>query len=252
MNIPNHRDTRVRVFVDRFVLSHLTDTDGTPLLDTDDARLLALPSNRVPIEITDRVRSGRVALGDVTAIGSSHAGVDSTVAVLNLTLDHGEPSLAPGAPSSLNEPDELLRPYRPIRVVGYDGVGAPSTLFAGYLGDEIRSSAASGRASIALTARDLAKPLQDSFISEFPVLAEDATPETPVPLVDVLLELLALIPAHLRPPFVIRDTPPFMVSEPYRPQNCSVWDAMQQLVLQGGLFLGVIGEELVLLDPPAG
>lgn len=249
MNIPNHRDTAVRVFVDRYVLSHLTDTDGAPLLDTDGARLLALPSNRVPIEITDRVRSGRVSLGDVSAIGSSHAGVDATVAVLSLTLDHGEPSLAPGASSVLNEPDELLRPYRPIRVIGYDG-GDPVTLFAGYLGDEIRSSASAGRASITLTARDLAKPLQDLFISEFPILAADATPEAPRPLEDVLGELLALAPAHLRPPLVVASDIFFSVSEPYRPQNQSVWDAMQQLVLQAGLYLGVIGENLVLLDPP--
>src|SRR5690606_23818082 len=81
VNIPNHRDTAVRVFVDRYGLSQLTDTDGAPLVDTDGARLLAL--NLVPIEITDRVRSGRVSLGDVSAIGSSHAGVDATVAVLN-------------------------------------------------------------------------------------------------------------------------------------------------------------------------
>lgn len=249
MNIPNHRDTAVRVFVDRYVLSHLTDTDGAPLLDTDGARLLALPTNRVPIEVTDRVRSGRVSLGDVSAIGSSHAGVDATVAVLNLTLDHGEPSLAPGASSVLNEPDELLRPYRPIRVVGYDG-GDPVTIFAGYLGDEIRSSASAGRASITLTARDLAKPLQDLFISEFPILAADATPENPVPLVDVLAQLLALAPSHLRPPLVVASPIYFSVSEPYRPQNLSLWDAMQQLVLQGGLYLGVVGEELVLLDPP--
>lgn len=249
MNIPNHRDTRVRVFVDRFVLSHLTDTDGTPLLDTDGARLLALPSNRVPIEITDRVRSGRVALGDVTAIGSSHAGVDSTVAVLNLTLDHGEPSLAPGAESPLNEPDELLRAYRPIRVIAEDDQGSV-TLFSGYLGDEIRSSAAAGRASITLTARDLAKPLQDLFLSEFPILAEDATEENPVPVDDVLTQLLALVPAHLRPPLVVQGAVNLSVREPYRPQNCSVWDAMQQLAIQSGWYLGVIGDELVFLDPP--
>lgn len=250
MNIPNHRDMRVRVYVDRHELSLLADTDGTVLVDTDEAALATLPTYRVPIEITDRVRSGRVSLGDVSAIGSERAGVDATVAVLNLTLDHGSPSLAPGADSPLNEPDELLRPYRRVRVVAEEPGDDPRTIFAGYLGDEIRSSATAGRASITLTARDLAKPLQDTFLSEFPVLAADATPEAPRPLEDVLQELLVLVPAHLRPPLLVDSAIFFMVSEPYRPQNMSVWDAMQQLVLQAGLFLGVVGEELVLLDPP--
>lgn len=250
MNIPNPRETSVRVFVDRYFLSYLVDTDGAALVDTDDTLLGVTPLVRTPVEVTDRVRNGRVSLGDVSAVGSSHAGVDSAVTVLSLTLDHGEPSLAPGAESPLNEPDELLRPYRPVRVLAYDGEEPPVTLFSGYLGDEIRSNASAAAATLSLTARDLAKPLQDLFISEFPIIAEGASDANPVPVDDVLGELLALVPEHLRPQLDVLSPVTLSVREPYRPQNVSVWDAMQQVAIQSGWYLGVRGESLVFLDPP--
>lgn len=253
MTLPNFTRPEVRVLVWRSQLSHLVDSDGVPIVDVDGGRFLLLPETPYAIDLTDRVRSGSVSLGDVSAIGSSRAGVDATVAVLNLTLDLGDPSLAPGVKSVLNEPDELLRPYRMISVEARAGEHEEwRTIFAGYLGDEVRTNVTASSGTISLSARDLAKPLQDTFLAEFPVIAADAE-TAPVPVEDALTELIALVPANVRPPLAFPSgLSGFMIREPYQPQNCSVWDAMQQLALQVGWYLGVMGSELVFMDPPRG
>lgn len=245
MNVPNYRNVRIRTYLDRTDLTELTDSDDALIIDTDGWRLGILPATVTPIELTDRVLGGSISLGDVSSAGTGNTGVDAVVATLTLELDGSDPNLAPLSDSPLNADSELLRPYQPVRVVAtVDGVD--TLLFAGYLGDEIRSNASVGRNSITISARDLAKPLQDMFIDEFPVLAEGA----PVGIVSVLAELLDLIPPHLRPTLAVEGSPSFEVAEPYRPQRCTVWDAMQQLVAQTGWHLGVRGGSLVLLDPP--
>lgn len=222
MNIPNNRSITNRVYVD--------SPTGT-------------------VEITDRVRRGSVTLGDVTGAGTGNAGVDAVVMTLTLELDGSSPRVAPLTDSPMNDPSDLLRPYQPVRVVAtVDGVD--TTIFSGFLGDELRSDATPGAHGVTVTARDLAKPLQDTFLDEFPILAATATDATPVGVVSILNELLALIPAHVRPTLTVVGSPDFEVRAPYRPQRCTVWDAAQQLVAQTGWHLGVRGGTLTLLDPP--
>lgn len=245
MNIPNDRQVKVRVYVDRTYLTDLVDSDGAALTDSDDRVLGITPLSVVPIEITDRVLRGSINLGDVSSAGTGSSGVDAVVANLTLDLDHSNPNLAPLTDSVLNAEDDVLRPYRRIRVTATVD-GTTTQLFSGYLGDDIRTTATVGSSRITLTARDLSKPLQDLFLDEFPVIAATA----PVGVVAVIEELLQLVPSHVRPPLIVEGSPTFEVREPYRPQNCSIWDAAQQLVAQTGWHLGARGSSLVLLDPP--
>lgn len=219
---------------------YLADSDGVPLTDVDGSRFLDQPYQS-EIDVTDRVISGSIDLGDVSAVGSSHAGIDAPVAVLSLTLAATD-----------KEPDSVLRSYAPVDVLG--GFAEDTTLtniFSGLLGDEIRVTTTATGAQVQLRARDHAKALQDMFISDWPILADGAEPEWPHSIVDVLEEIAALLPAaHRKDVITTGGGVNFSVHEPYRPQNASLWDAAQQLAIQAGALLVANSGALVLSMPP--
>src|SRR5690625_4916832 len=203
------------------------------------------------VDITSRFRSITINTGDVSSIGTGSLGSDAVVSTLSMDLDTGNqpnaPSLVPGAISPLNEPRPLLRPYRRITITA----GAPGEqqfpLFAGYLGDDVRISQAVQSGSLSVTARDIAKPLQDTFLETFPVLGG-----APAPIPSVMQRLLNLLPPERRPDLVVPVPPGIALDSTVQPVETTVWDVMQQLVNRIGGYLGARGNDLVLLDPPPG
>lgn len=200
------------------------------------------------IDITDRLLRASISTGDVSNVGTGSLGSDAVVSTATLTFDGGEPFLAPEAVSSLNEPRPLLRPYRRVTIMAAEPGMQTQELFTGFLGDEVKTEHNLNNRSVTVTARDIAKPFQDSFIvGQFPVLGGvNAT------IPSVLQQLIDLVPAAMRPDLVVPEPPDLLLSTSYRPSDTTVWDVMQQLVTSMGWYLGARGSSLVLLNPPRG
>src|SRR5690625_640924 len=201
------------------------------------------------VDVTSRVRSVTINTGDVSSVGTGALGSDAVVSTMTLEFDLANqpnaPSLAPGAISPLNEPRPLLRPYRRVTITAGQPGQQQFPLFVGYLGDDIRVNQSVHAGTISVTARDIAKPFQDTFLEVFPTLGG-----TPATVPSVLQQLIDLVPPEHRPDLVVPVPPGIGVETAYQPSETTVWDVMQQLVNRIGWYLGARGNDLVLLDPP--
>lgn len=203
------------------------------------------------VDVTHRLMTGSIDTGDVSSVGTGAMGSDAVVSTCTIQFDGANttafPSLAPAAISPLNVPRPLLRPYRKITIrAGAPGEEAED-LFVGYLGDSVRVEGSASSRRVTITARDIAKPFQDTFLRVFPVLGGvNAT------IPSVLQQLIDLVPVAMRPDLVVPETPNLLLSSAYQPADTTVWDVMQQLVTSMGWYLGARGNELHLLNPPRG
>lgn len=145
--IPNDRQIHIQLFISR--------PDGITWED-----------------VSDYVSFIEVELGDVSRIGTGLSGVDGVARQLTFRLIDDSNNFSPTDQTSpWNQFDgeyaPLLYPYREVQLkaaVTAPG-GTPSTwttLFHGYLGDEI---SVEGRTASCLC-RDLSKRLQDCYIEE--------------------------------------------------------------------------------------
>lgn len=203
------------------------------------------------VDVTSRVRSITINTGDVSSVGTGNLGSDAVVSTMTLEFDLANqpnaPSLAPGAISPLNNPRPLLRPYRRVTITAGQPGQQQFPLFVGYLGDDIRINQSVHTGTISVTARDIAKPFQDTFLETFPTLGG-----TPATVPSVLQQLIDLVPPEHRPDLVVPVPPGIGVETAYQPTETTIWDVMQQLVNRIGWYLGARGNDLVLLDPPRG
>lgn len=220
MNIPLTHNARIKVLLHRI--------DGS-------------------IDVTDRFQNGSVETGDVSSIGTGALGSDAVVSTATLTFDGGEPFLSPEAISNLNQPRPLLRPYRKITILAGQPGEEATELFTGYLGDDVRVESSRRNRRVTVTARDIAKPFQDSFRLTFPSLGgANAT------IPSVLQQLINLVPPLMRPDLIVPEPPNLLLSSAYQPADTTVWDVMQHLVTSMGWYLGADGNNLILLNPPRG
>lgn len=233
--IPNDRQIHIQLFISR--------PDGTTWEN-----------------VSDYVSFIEVELGDVSRIGTGLSGVDGVARQLTFRLIDDSNNFSPTDQTSpWNQFDgeyaPLLYPYREVQLkaaVTAPG-GTPSTwttLFHGYLGDEI---SVEGRTATCLC-RDLSKRLQDCYIEETRQYgsAEGVALETV--LQQILDDNLGTSEVILYCPV----SPGYMVLKTDRSkvEYKSVWDALQDMVAQIGWFLGYRWDpntsqfRLTLMEPP--
>ncbi len=189
-----------------------------------------------------RAKDGReVDISDrVLQIGVSHS-CDDPVATADLEINDAwtvfgdEHSLNPLIASSIyNDPSPLLWPENEILIYcGLAPLGeTPSQwalLFHGVLGDSISPSGRKDERKINVRARDLAKRLQDRIIrGEFIYGSEEGEA-----VVAVMQGLLNQHASDLGITLLVRDNPQFMIF-PTKIGNCSVWEALQNLLKPTG------------------
>jgi hypothetical protein len=212
-------------------------------------------------DLTDYLAVADVNLGDVTSIGTGASGADAIVRQATFTIhntrdDRFEPldTTSPWNQVGMSYVP-LLFPNRLVRFsVAITAAGvAPSPsdyfpLFEGYLGDSIKSNGF----FLVCECRDRAKFLQDTIIEGEYEITVDVQVEVIIQdLLDTVLgpgAVTLYTPADIDWVVTAAEIPPF--------RNVSVWDAIQEIVAQRGLFCGYRYDlssktwRLTLLDPP--
>lgn len=216
------------------------------------------------VDVTSRVLSIEFGQGDVSSVGTGNMGVDAVVGTARLQLMN-DPELAP-----------LLHDYAVLRVFASDeaigalipmqwsdgtpklwsdgtqvyaarreGMGDGTGQWIGYLGDDfsIRDGV------ISVTARDLAKLLQDTQVDNITVFGSEAGE----PMESVIQAVMSHHLGQDAPVLFCPVSPGALVGE-FQPVNESVWDTIQSLVTRIGWFLGwmhIDGQlRLTLYEPP--
>src|SRR5699024_9717730 len=210
-----------------------------------------------PVDLTSFLNRARDGLGDVSTGGTGNAGGDGVSATACFVLANDRPahdSLHPNdTTSEWNKPTPLLSPNRRVTLeVSATPEGeadAPFVMvFDGIMGDGFRTTERG--ATVTVQARDYAKRLMDIF-----AWAEEERTygtEAGEPIENVLQQMLDDNNTGIT--LFVDGAPEFLV-RPYAPQHTSVWDMMQQLVVQTGWYLGFRRHDdgvvrLTLMDPP--
>jgi parallel beta-helix repeat protein len=249
-----------------------TDTDIAPnFLEIDrqrqiHARMHILRSDdETVVDVTDYLSFCEVELGDVSVIGTGNTGGDGVCRTARFRLHNtvGEDRFSPLDRGSDwnrfdNEYDPLLGSNRQaIFYAAAQSRGQPepsfpedyTILFHGLLGDQTRT----GGHTVDVECRDLAKRLQDTFIEEDKTYARSA----PELIEDVMQEIIDDNIEDDPPQIFLPELfDPALEVENYTTEWQSVWDALQDLAKQRGLWLGYRFDpvsrayRLTLLEPP--
>lgn len=228
---------------------------STPAIRHIEARFIVWRGT-APEDLTRFLTRARVDLGDVSTVGTGSSGGDGIAATADFVLANDRPAtegLHPSARSHWNTPNVLLNPNRRVTLdvrVTAEGqrAGGWVSVFDGRLGDDV--SVNERASTITLKTRDHAKILQDHYLETDVVYGSEAGTR-----VDLVMQMLLDDELGVDAPLIHVPALPEFYVKPFIPQFGTLWDALQQLALQTGWYLGYrrhsSGEHrLTFMDPP--